>query len=219
MTRMRERRGRRFGRAMAGLGIAGMVAFAAASPAAAQEETGATVAVDTTEFTPEARARAYVRDVTDPGAWLGVAAAGVWDHIRDDPDSWGGDADGLARRMASRGGQHIVSASTRHGVAAALDRSTEYRRCECTDPGGRIANAFLETYTDRDRQGRRAVSIPRIAGAYAGALAPLAWRPDTDVGDAVRDGTLSLAFSIVGSLLTEFFGGAPQPQAEGAPAP
>lgn len=145
----------------------------------------------------------FIYDLVDP-VTLGTAAVmGLYDHVRTDPYEWGGGADALTQRIASRAGGHVIGTSVRHGVAAALNRSVALEPCGCPDdPEARVAHAFVETFTDRDlATGRRVFSESFIAGAYAGALAPALWHPDVDLVDGVKSGTLSIVFTLAGRAL------------------
>jgi hypothetical protein len=145
----------------------------------------------------------FVKDLVDP-VTLGTAMAlGLYDHLRVEPYEWGGGADALTQRMASRAGGHVIGTSVRHGVAAALNRSVAYEPCGCPeDPEARVFHAFVETFTDRDLStGRRVFSESFIAGTYAGALAPSLWHPDVDLVDGIKSGTLSIVFTLAGRAL------------------
>jgi hypothetical protein len=148
----------------------------------------------------------YLHDLAGPGAFIGVVGGGLLDHLRQRPAVWGDDADGLAQRVGSRATQAAVQVSVRHGLAALMHRSTDYQPCECVGFGSRVQHALLETFTDRRADGSRALSIPHIAGAYAGSFARLAWEHDRDASDAVLGTTLSLGFTAVFNIARELSG-------------
>jgi hypothetical protein len=64
----------------------------------------------------------------------------------------------------------------------------------------------LETFTDRRDDGSRALSIPRLASAYAGDLTELAWRHDRNSGDVAVGTTLSFGFSALFNIGRELTG-------------
>jgi hypothetical protein len=199
------------------LPLAAALLLAAASPLAAQRVPAGTIPADTLatdtitadtmvrDTAPAASAPgpvgAFVRDLADPGQAISALALGLYDHARTEPGEWGGGADALARRIASRAGGHVVATSVRHGLSAALGRSTEYEACECPTPGEKVTHVFVETFTDRDRTGRRVFSEPFVAGTYAGALAPILWHPDAEVMDGLQSGTLSMLFTVAGRVI------------------
>ncbi len=148
--------------------------------------------------------RAYAHDVFGVGSWIGVTAGSTLDEVRTDPTEWGTGAAGYGRRFASRGGHLVVQETVRHGMAAALGRSTAYMRCGCRDFGGRVTNAFTETFTDTDSRGERMFSVPRITGAFAGSFATMLWRPHATAAGAARDGAVGLVFTVAGNVLKEY---------------
>lgn len=175
-------------------------ALACAMPALAQEPPAPAPADSAFSADP---ARDFVLDLADPVAGGVALGMGLWDHLRNEPDEWGRGGGALVQRIASRAGGHVVGTSVRHGVAAALGRSTRYEPCACTAAAERVEHVFVETFTDRDRAGRRVLSEPYLAGTLAGALAPVAWHPDVSVGDGLRGAGLSVAFTLASRVLLE----------------
>jgi hypothetical protein len=149
--------------------------------------------------------RNFVYELADPLALANALALGLYDHARTEPYEWGGGFDAMTQRIASRAGGHVIGTSVRHGLAAALGRTTEYRPCGCDGPERRIAYAITETFTDYDVQGRRRLSTPFLAGTYAGALAPVLWHPDADAAEALQSGTISLVWAIANNILNELW--------------
>jgi hypothetical protein len=96
--------------------------------------------------------------------------------------------------------------TVRHTLAALMHRSTDYQPCECRGFGPRVEHALLETFTDRRADGSRALSVPRIAGAYAGGFSRLAWERDRNVGDVALGTTLSFGFSALFNIARELSG-------------
>jgi hypothetical protein len=148
----------------------------------------------------------YLHDLAGPPAFVGVIGGGLVDQFLQKPVVWNDDAGGLARRIASRAGQAAVQVSVHHGLAALMHRSTDYQPCECRGFGPRVEHALLETFTDRRADGSRALSVPRIAGAYAGGFSRLAWEPDRNAGDVALGTTLSFGFSALFNIARELTG-------------
>jgi hypothetical protein len=153
-----------------------------------------------------ARLNNYLRDLAGPGAFVGVVGSGLVDHLRQRPGVWNDGAGGLARRIGSQATQAAVQVSVRHGLAALMHRSTDYQPCECQGFGRRVEHALLETFTDRGPDGSRALSVPRIAGTYAGGFSRLAWERDRDAGDVALGTTMSLGFSALFNIARELTG-------------
>jgi hypothetical protein len=159
------------------------------------------------EWQPGGRVREYGQSLLGPPAIVDVGVAAGLDQWRDEPEEWDQDIGGFGQRLASNAGRNAVEESARHGLAALMDRSVTYQRCTCSAVGGRVWNAFLETITDRDREGDRLPAIPRLAGSVAGAYAESSWRPgEDDRTDVVRIATRSVLFGMLGNLWTEFVG-------------
>jgi hypothetical protein len=144
----------------------------------------------------------YLHNLAGPGAFVGVIGAGLLDELRQKNDG----ADGLAGRIGSRAAQAAVQVSVHHGLAALLQRSTDYQPCECDGFGRRVEHALLETFTDRGADGSRALSVPRLAGTYAGNFSRLAWDRDRNAGDVALDATLSLGFTALFNIARELTG-------------
>jgi hypothetical protein len=148
----------------------------------------------------------YIRDLAGPKLLIGVVGGGVLEYLRDRPSYDDNGGDYLASRIASRAGQAVVQASVYHGLAALMQRSTEYQPCECSGFGSKIEHALVETFTDRGADGSRAFSVPRFAGAYAGSFARLAWEPHRSVGDVALNTTFSFGLTAVFNIARELVG-------------
>lgn len=149
------------------------------------------------------RWHAYVHDILGPGAWVGVGAGSALEQAETSPTQWGTGASGFGKRVASTYGDMFVQESVRHGLAAVMDRSTAYHRCGCRGFGGKVGNAFVETFTDRDAEGQRQFSVPRVAGAVAGGFAPMLWWPGETAAGAATAAGVSLLFTWAGNVVTE----------------
>ena len=184
-----------------------LIALLAAAPiVAAPDHAQAQDASVEAQWSSEGRLHAYARDLMGPGALVGTATAATIDHMRTDPYDWGDGGEGFARRAASHAGNLVVEQSVRHGLAVALGRSTRYQRCDCNGFTARIGHAVRETFTDRDRENRRAVSLPRLAGVAAAAVAQPLWRPDVKMSDAALTAGSTLVFEAAGNAVKELLG-------------
>ncbi len=182
------------------------LAAAMAGPVSAQTpaagSTGLNREAPSIRITPEnVRFTNYLHDLAGPPALVGLVGGGLLHQVRQHDGT-----EGLAGEIASKAGQHVVQVSVHHGLAAVMHRSTDYQPCECHAFGPRIAHALLETFTDRRADGSRALSVPRMVGAYAGGFARLAWEPDRSVGDAAAGATLSFGFSALLNIARELTG-------------
>jgi hypothetical protein len=148
--------------------------------------------------------RHYMTDMFGLGSFASVGAGSGIDQLRNDPPEWGKSSSGFGKRVASNAGSRAVAVTTRHALAAVLDRSTVYARCRCTDAGGRFSHGIVGAFTDLDSHDRRVFSEPILAGAVAGAFAPLIWRPSYSAGTAAENVAISYGLSAAGNILREF---------------
>jgi hypothetical protein len=168
---------------------------------------GATIAPQSIRVTPEnVRFSNYLRDLAGPSTMMKVVGGGLIDELRGESGALTDDHEGLGEEIASRAAQNAIQVSVRHGVAAAMHLNTEYQPCECRGFLPKVEHALLETFTDRRPDGSRAVSVPAIAGAYAGSFSRLAWERDRSAADAALGATVSIGFSALFNVARELTG-------------
>jgi hypothetical protein len=148
----------------------------------------------------------YLRDLAGPGTLIKVVGGSVVNHLWRQPTDGDQTTEGLAKAMASRAAQTAVQETVRHGLAAVMQHSTDYQPCECKGFGPKVEHALLETFTDRRADGSRAIAVPRMAGAYAGRFARLAWEHDGGAQDVLLGTTLSFGFTAVFNIARELSG-------------
>jgi hypothetical protein len=146
----------------------------------------------------------YVVSLVGPGALFSIGAAAAVDQLENDPESWEKTTEGFGKRLASSAGSRFANQTTRHGIAALLDRTTEYHRCGCTSFGSRFGHAVAGAIIDKNDSGQHGLSVAQLAGAAAGAAAPTLWRPDYDGAEALKAAGLSLGLSALGNVVKEF---------------
>ena len=175
--------------------IAAVVAVMAASPLHAQVRVGRDSLT---------RLERFGRDLAY-GTLMGFGYAGI-DQATNSPSEWGHGWNGYGKRLASNLGEFYIQEGVTEGLAALMNRPLDYGHCSCHDTGGRVAWAVEGAVLDELPDGHRAFAVPRIVGAYAGAIAQASWRPDT--GDRWRvgltNGTTSLAIGALINLYHEF---------------
>jgi hypothetical protein len=149
-----------------------------------------------------ARFSNYLHDLAGPGAFMSIVGGGVVDRFWGKPVP---DVD-LAERIWSRAGKAAVQVSVRHGLAALMNYSTDYQPCHCSGFGPKVEHALLETFTDRRANGTRALTVPRLAGAYASGFGSLAWDHNHKPSDVVVGTTLSFGFAALFNITRELTG-------------
>ena len=148
------------------------------------------------------RVNSYLHDLAGAGAIMGVLGGGLMDGLREKNP----DVESVAGRMGSRVAQAAVQVSVRHGLAALMHRSTDYQPCGCSGFGPKVEHALLETFTDRRADGSRALSVPRLGGAYAGSFSRLAWEHDRSASGAALGATASLGLTALFNIGRELTG-------------
>jgi len=131
----------------------------------------------------------------------------VIDQWRLNPPEWGTGLPGYGRRVASNVGEFWVQEIATEGLAAAMNRPLDYKRCRCRNFGARMAHALRGALFDQMPRGRELLAIPRIAGAYTGAYVRSTWRPAESRSRAnitLTNGTTSLAIGALINMYHEF---------------
>lgn len=152
------------------------------------------------------RRKRFINSTVGPFA-LGrmVATAGIstW---RNSPEEWGTKWEGFGRRVASNFGKNAIKQTTKFGLDEALKYDSHFYRSKSKSLGARFRNAVISPVTARDRNGKRVVGIPNLAGTYTSSIvANEAWYPDRyNWKDGVRTGTISLGFNAAYNLFREF---------------
>jgi hypothetical protein len=151
------------------------------------------------------RLQRFGRDVAY-GTAEGLGFALV-DQQRNDPPEWGKGGDGYRKRAESNVGEFLIQEGVTEGLAAALDRPLDYPRCHCPGTANRIGHALIGAVADQRPDGTRTFAIPRVVGAYTGALAQASWRPQSGshARIALVNGTTSLAIGAAINLFQEFW--------------
>jgi hypothetical protein len=149
-----------------------------------------------------ARFNNYLRDLAGPRALVGIVGGSALEQLR------GNNSLEFGTQLAERATRHAAEVSVRDGLAALMNRSTDYHYqfCGCHGFGPRVAHALVESFSDRRADGSRAFSVPRVAGAYAGDFTGLAWEHDRSVGNVAASATLSLGLSALFNVARELTG-------------
>ena len=157
---------------------------------------------------PDAKTRQkrYVKSVVGPvaiGRTVATAGISTW---RNSPEEWGDRWEGFGRRVASNFGKNVIKQTTIYGLDEAFKYDSHYYRSKDKSVGARVRNALISPVTARNRNGKRVVGIPRLAGTYtANIVAYETWFPSRyDWKDGVKSGTISLGFNAAFNLFKEF---------------
>ena len=156
--------------------------------------------------TAHTRFTRYVKSTVGPFSLLRTASSSAIDQWDDSPEEWEQGAKGYGRRFASNFGKNVIRQTTQYGLSEALHLDTGFEKSKRKGFWPRVEDALVQNITSRTRSGKRVVSAPIIAGAYAGAIIPAeTWYPDRySYKDGLRWGTYSLATGFGINLIREF---------------
>ena len=156
--------------------------------------------------TKRVRFRRYVSGTIGPFALLGAGFGAAIDQWNNAPKEWRQGAKGYGRRFASNFGQQAISNTVTYGLSEALRVDSSFYRSQRHGLSQRARDALLQNVTSRKANGRRVLSIPILAGFYAGGIIPATvWYPSRyNFKDGLRFGTISLAAGFGVNLAREF---------------
>ncbi len=159
-----------------------------------------------TPITSAMRWTAYRRQVGGPQLVVRTAVGAGFDQWGDRPAAWPQGATGYARRAASWAGRAVVQHSLEAGTAAALRRDPRIRPSGAAGVAPRVAHAFLESVTDRTRDGRRVFPVSVLVGAVGATAAQSAWEPPGGVDGrfVARRALTAVAFRALVHVAREF---------------
>ena len=153
------------------------------------------------------RLHRYVMNTVGPLSLLESAAAAGLNQWDNDPPEWGQGAEGYGKRLASSIGSDAIRQSVSYGLSEALHLdATEFEKSKRKGFWPRVSDALVQNVTSRTRSGKRVISAPIFAGAYAGSVIPaLTWYPSRySYKDGLRHGSFSLAAGFGINLVREF---------------
>lgn len=152
------------------------------------------------------RFKRYVNDAVGPFALAGQIAGAGFSTWINSPQEWGEKWEGFGRRVASNVGTNIIRQTAIYGLDEAFKLDSHFYRSEKRDIGSRLRNALISPVTARNRNGKRIIGLPRIAGTYGAAIIAVeAWYPGRyDYREGLKNGTISLGVNAAFNLFKEF---------------
>jgi len=148
----------------------------------------------------------YADRVAGPAADIGVLAKASVAQAADYPAGWQQDSAGFGKRLGWWWAENLISESARFGASEAFRLDATYHRSTSRSFGPRFRHALKESFVARTQSGRTILSVPSLGAPYLGAMyAAYAWYPGCPTWrQAVKTGSISLAFQPAVSLLREF---------------
>jgi len=149
----------------------------------------------------------YVKDTIGPLSLLKTAASAGLSQWDSDPLEWGQGMKGYGQRLASNFGGNVIRQTVTYGLSEALHLDTGFERSNRHGFWPRLKDALAQNVTSRTRSGKRIISPPIFAGAYAGSIIPSeTWYPSRySYKDGLRSGTYSLGAGFALNAIREFF--------------
>jgi hypothetical protein len=152
------------------------------------------------------RAKRYAKSMVGPFALGRIAFTAGLDQWNDEPEEWGQGSKGYGKRFASNFGKNAIRQTVTYGLSEAFRLDTGFEKSKRKGFWPRLSDALVQNVTSRTRSGKRILSVPIFAGAYAGSIIPYeTWYPSRySYKDGLRSGTYSLAAGFGLNVLREF---------------
>jgi hypothetical protein len=153
------------------------------------------------------RFRRYVKNTVGPLSLLKSAAGAGLSHWDKDPVEWEQGAEGYGKRLASNIGSNAIRQTVTYGLSEAMRLDTGFEKSRRKGFWPRLSDALAQNVTSRTRSGKRVISVPIFAGAYAGSIIPAeTWYPSRyTYKDGLRSGSYSFAAGFAMNVVREFF--------------
>ncbi len=156
--------------------------------------------------TKRQRTKRYVSSIAGPVSLLRTGVSAGIEQWRDHPVEWGQGATGFGKRYVSGLGRNAIQQTVTYGLDQALGLDTGFERSKRKGFFPRLTDALAQNITSRTKTGKRVISVPRLASAYAGGIIPAeTWYPSRyNYKDGLRSGTRSLVTGFGINLAREF---------------
>lgn len=170
-------------------------------------ENGSPDSVDLLNVKSRDRFKDYLGDLYSPGFLMESTIATIRNHVRQDPEQWGGGSIGLKKRLGHTFTRRFVERSIEHSVAAALGEVRGYRRSNEKRFWSRVRHATLSTFLTTKVNGSRNLAYSRLAGTIGSFFVANTWYAKGANGksDALRRSGTSLGVDVGVNILMEFW--------------
>ena len=151
--------------------------------------------------------RIHALRVITPDKWLGWAAYSGLQQLRNDPHEWGQGGTGFGRRFAANAGYTTVRNVLGFGLDSSLGEDPRYYKSKRSGIRPRTADALRQVLICHTDSGGERFAFSRFGSAYGAGFISLAWMPKSasSAGDAVINGTLSIAGDAAANVFLEFW--------------
>lgn len=158
-------------------------------------------------LTADGKFRIHALRVITPDKWLGWAAYSGLQQLRNDPHEWGQGARGFERRFAANAGYTTVRNVLGFGLDSTLHEDPRYYKSTRSGIRARTADALRQILICHTDSGGERFAFSRFGSAYGTGFIANSWLPKSanTAGDAVINGTLSLAGDAGANVFLEFW--------------
>ena len=156
--------------------------------------------------TPKLRWQVWWRGVAaSPGAYLRSGIASGMGQWGNSPRAYGQGWDAYGKRFGNSFLSYTLQDSASQGLAAAAGYEVRYIQCKCTKFLPRIGHALAYTFVTYNRNGKRVLNWPSLAGTYsAGMLSSSYTTGEKWSAGGIRTANSGIYFGFASSLLQEF---------------
>jgi hypothetical protein len=164
------------------------------------------LAIMTAGAATRAQKRELRHNLVGKGAVARVAAGAGIAHVRNSPHQWGRGPAGLAKRVGSGFGQHVVKETIQFGVASWHHENLHYQRSNRHGTWPRMKHAVKSTFiVPRTNRRGKTVALGRISGNMGAGMVSQAWQPAAGVGAGLATGGIGLGAAVGGNVAREFW--------------
>ena len=152
------------------------------------------------------RMKNYINSIVGPVALIQYVATPALLTARNSPSEWGSKWPGYGRRVANVVGKNLIRNTTTYALDEALKVDSSFYQSKDRSITARLRNAAFSSVTARDKNGKRVVGVPRIAGSFLSeVLSSVAWYPPRyDYVHGLKGGAISLGINAGFNLIREF---------------
>lgn len=158
-------------------------------------------------LTPKQKLERAAKNMVSARAIASRALTAGWSHWMRDPEEWGGNPDGYAKRFAGRVGRMAVRESIQLSTDVTFGLEPRYDRCNCTGVLARTVHAWRRVVVARTDRGGETFGVSTFAGAYVTPFITDPWYPPSQNNWSHKwtSGTTFLALRGATNMLREFW--------------
>ncbi len=157
---------------------------------------------------PDAKRRAknYLISIAGPVALVQYVATPALLTARNSPSEWGGKWDGYGKRVGNVVGKNLIRHTTTYALDEALKVDSKFYRSKDRSVSARLRNSVYSALTARNRNGKRVIGIPRIAGSLLSeVVSSEVWYPRRyDYVHGLKGGAIMVGINAGFNLFREF---------------